>query len=211
MHLFTCSRNTRCLRSKSRLHVIDVVCRLITAFKDLTELWQSWDDVTILINHQTVAYSLWMFLSICHLCYRSSLSPTTHTCLTPDIGATFRLDVEGMAMYIGHIFQNQDIRETFGTRQGPDAQVLIDLVQGVRRVLSRLMLSINICICSSWITTLRRWQYEPFSTVPCGSYADNPASYLLVCCYLKESSKAANLWPLAHLVMFTGRQSVVTR
>ena len=37
-------------------------------------------------------------------------------------------------MYIRHIFQSQDIHETFNVQQGTAAQALIDLLQGVHYI-----------------------------------------------------------------------------
>jgi hypothetical protein len=96
--------------------------------------WQSWDDIEILIRHQDIADFLWMFLRLCNTSYQAMLSPTTHRCTTADIEAAFRLDVEGICAYIGHIFQQKNSRQTFMTRMGNDAQMLVDLVQGVHHL-----------------------------------------------------------------------------
>lgn len=110
--------------------------RLRDGLLNAAETWSSWDEITTIMNQQTIADFLHMCLQVCRSYYHSKFgASTTHRCY-PDyhdeLNKLRTLDIAGINTCIAQILQQPKKRELFMNRTGDDAQLLVDVLQGVR-------------------------------------------------------------------------------
>lgn len=86
------------------------------------------------MHHQNIIDFLWVCLQACGTCCRLASSLPAHRCDAPssELEELQRLDIAGLSIFVAQKLQ-QDERHIM-SRTGDEAQVLIDLLQGVRGI-----------------------------------------------------------------------------
>jgi len=100
--------------------------RLLDGLLEATEIWKTWDEVETLTRHQNIVDFLWLCIQAGEVCQSArSLSDTRQH--DAEIDKLQRLDMAGLSTYIAEILRSG---KHFMSNE---AQMLIDLLQGVRQ------------------------------------------------------------------------------
>lgn len=108
--------------------------RLMKALMTTAETWGAWDEGETLLHHQYILGFLWMCLQASGACWRARSSSTAHQCdaASSEVEELQMLDIADLGSYFFLTLQQDKNREHLMSRAGNDAQILIDLLQGVR-------------------------------------------------------------------------------